>query len=308
VQAPDPMSISLAVIQQDFRDANAARYLSGIGLVLLLWDHAITFADEVQLIWKARPSFAKYAFLVNRYLVACDLFTAAFFMNHFSSTPISDKTCKIFFVVSPMLGVLSIGLANILVLLRVLTLWDRDRGVVKLMTIGFLVSFAATTGTMIAAVTIFLPGIRFDTTLHMCITTESSKVLTGVWASPMVFEILVLAATCMNSLTTPRKSDTALRNALHRDGIAFFSTITILRTFNLVVAAVAPPPLILLGMFFVWAMTTLTLNRSLLNIQKAEGVRRVDLTGRQSPFGVELDKDMDVEDEDEELREEWQLE
>jgi hypothetical protein len=40
-----------------------------VGAVVLLYDHAITFKEEVRCIWKAPSSFAKYAFLVNRYLV-----------------------------------------------------------------------------------------------------------------------------------------------------------------------------------------------------------------------------------------------
>lgn len=43
--------------------------LSAVGLVVLLYDHALTFVDEVKLIWAAPASFPKYAFLFNRYLV-----------------------------------------------------------------------------------------------------------------------------------------------------------------------------------------------------------------------------------------------
>jgi hypothetical protein len=40
-----------------------------VGAVVLLYDHIITLPDEYRFVWKARPSFAKYAFLVNRYAV-----------------------------------------------------------------------------------------------------------------------------------------------------------------------------------------------------------------------------------------------
>ena len=42
---------------------------SGSGLVLLIYDHLLTFSDEVSLVWAARPSLAKKLFLVNRYMV-----------------------------------------------------------------------------------------------------------------------------------------------------------------------------------------------------------------------------------------------
>lgn len=45
---------------------------AAVGLVILLYDHVLTFVDEVRLVWRAPRSFPKYAFLFNRYLVlAC---------------------------------------------------------------------------------------------------------------------------------------------------------------------------------------------------------------------------------------------
>lgn len=85
------------LIKQGHHDANATRYLSGmcslqrrfahymlnaftiaVGLVFLLYDHALTFSDEVELVWKAKPSFAKRLFLFNRYLVAGCLIAVAY--------------------------------------------------------------------------------------------------------------------------------------------------------------------------------------------------------------------------------------
>lgn len=73
---------------QEMADANAVRYFTGacfvvlkrfhdrlffsslvVGVVVMLYDHAITFGEEVRCIWKAPRSFAKYLFLLNRYFV-----------------------------------------------------------------------------------------------------------------------------------------------------------------------------------------------------------------------------------------------
>lgn len=61
----------------DLWDANATRYLEAIGLTILLYDHVLTFAGEVRLIWFAPTSFVKYTFLFNRYLVLATLITVA---------------------------------------------------------------------------------------------------------------------------------------------------------------------------------------------------------------------------------------
>lgn len=92
-----PVSAALLdLLEEGHRDANATRYLSGmcdrkpltragadgfivaVGLVFLLYDHALTFSDEVELVWKAKPSFAKHLFLFNRYLVAGCLIAVAY--------------------------------------------------------------------------------------------------------------------------------------------------------------------------------------------------------------------------------------
>ena len=164
------------------RDIFATRYLSGkfapmiyfslclnhvfaaVGLVMLLYDHALTLSEEISLIWKSPPSFAKYAFLLNRYLVPLTLLTIAFEMCGLSGIVFTDGvsslflfvietsywnlvagvlevclnlsnssflcsdlcSCQFFMISGAMLGITSIGLANLLVLMRVVMLWNHN--------------------------------------------------------------------------------------------------------------------------------------------------------------------------------------
>ena len=55
----------------------ADKNVVAVGMVLMMYDHALTFADEVHLVWSARPSFAKRLFLLNRYVVLLSLVYAA---------------------------------------------------------------------------------------------------------------------------------------------------------------------------------------------------------------------------------------
>ncbi|TDL22654.1 hypothetical protein BD410DRAFT_722722 [Rickenella mellea] len=312
------------MLRVGFRDANATRYLSAVGLVLLLWDHIITIGDEVQLIWSARPSFAKYAFLANRYVVAITLILISYRtlrcsstqkrhlmlvpdMNHYISGIERPIRCRRAFSASSLIGITSVGTAHALVLLRVITLWDRNRTAMILMSTGFAVSFTATFTTMIVALTNLIPGVQFNSIVHMCVSTSRSKALIAVWSSPLAFEVLVLMSTCWNAFDRPRESHTPLTKALYSDGITFFIVghLFSLRLLNLILAIVAPPSLTVLGVFFVWAMTTLVLNRSLLRIQKVEYVRRDGpiLDGGSSPFGLLQVSDYDIElDEDGEYK------
>lgn len=49
-----------------------------VGLVVLAYDHTLTLGDEITLVWTAPHSFAKWAFLVNRYFVLCMLIIVAY--------------------------------------------------------------------------------------------------------------------------------------------------------------------------------------------------------------------------------------
>ena len=51
---------------------------AAVGLAVLLYDHILTFADEIELIWPAPATYAKYMFLLNRYIVLGTLLAVAY--------------------------------------------------------------------------------------------------------------------------------------------------------------------------------------------------------------------------------------
>ena len=46
--------------------------------MILFYDHLLTFGDEVQYIWSAPSTYAKYIFLLNRYAVLGILIAVAY--------------------------------------------------------------------------------------------------------------------------------------------------------------------------------------------------------------------------------------
>ena len=46
--------------------------------MILFYDHLLTFGDEVQYIWSAPSTYAKYIFLLNRYTVLGILIAVAY--------------------------------------------------------------------------------------------------------------------------------------------------------------------------------------------------------------------------------------
>ncbi|KAF9460450.1 hypothetical protein BDZ94DRAFT_1265925 [Collybia nuda] len=97
---------------------------------------------------------------------------------------------------------------------------------------------------------------------------KTSPLLTAAWSSPIIFECIVLASVMCNALSQPRTIKIHLTRVLHRDGIVFFLTLTLLRLLNFGLSFY--PDLILLGILFVWPLISIFLNRSLFRIRRAK--------------------------------------
>ncbi|EPT04973.1 hypothetical protein FOMPIDRAFT_46296 [Fomitopsis schrenkii] len=245
-----------------------------VGLVVLLYDHVLTFADEVRLVWLAPRSLAKYAFLLERYLVLGTLLCVACELCGFVGDVFTDTSrCKHFIFIASMIAVISIGIINMLVMLRVVILWDERPAVLKLMVAVYLTSLFAQTASIIVALLHLLPGITWSSIAGMCVASNSTRVLVAVWASPMLFELFVLVSTAWNALDRPTSAQTPLTKALHSDGILYFVSVALFRALNvaLSVISISRPSFTLLGVFFVWAMTTTIVNRSLLQFRVKRG-------------------------------------
>lgn len=149
-------------------------------------------------------------------------------------------------------------------------LWDHNITVKWLLSVGFSVSFCATFTMMTLTVVKIFDGIRYNDFAQMCVITTATHWLIGVWASPMLFEVLVLLLTSWNAFDRPRMASLRLASALHRDGMTFFMALTTLRALNLALAITNKPSVMVIAVFFVWSMTTLVLNRALLHVRRVE--------------------------------------
>ncbi|KLO09485.1 hypothetical protein SCHPADRAFT_907705 [Schizopora paradoxa] len=288
--------LALDALEFDASAVIATRYLNGVGLVLFLYDFCLTFEGEIRFVWPAKSSFARTAFLLNKYVVIIMLIATAYVMNDLTGPPLSDAICRGFFSFTPIIGLFSIALANVLVSLRVIDLWERATRIKLIMAAGILISFMMSTVFMAVALRRIIPFVFYNPDFRMCFPTTKPFELPFAWASSMFYEVLVLTCVCWNALDRPRSNNSQLTLSLHEDGLTFFAALTALRTFNLVLSIVAPPSLILVGSFFIWALTTLVLNRAILNILEASHRDRIRTRPRRSGKQTPSEADDDLED------------
>jgi hypothetical protein len=114
-----------------------------VAFVIIIADLITSHSEERRLVWTAPRSWAKYAFLANRYLVpvcvavaflplsgfigleltneVCNDLTSSFAYTHRS-----DQQCLSFAISLSFIAVCSMGVSNALVVVWVVNVWDHS--------------------------------------------------------------------------------------------------------------------------------------------------------------------------------------
>jgi len=236
------------------------------GLVILLWDHILTFPDEVLLIWRARLSAPKILFLFNRYMVPFAMIVQT---HEFSGvTPyLSLSCCKVWYSIAVVVGMLSIATSNFLILLRLWVLWDRSPRLMLGTLTFFVVTQLVSLSFVGYVVYDMLPTLFFDPILHVCMPMSKPNFVM-LWSPGIVFELVVFLAAVWNALDRPRSRDVRMTKIMYRDGSLYFLGLFALRLLNLLLCVIAPAPLTFLGVFFIWSISNITLARLILNLRR----------------------------------------
>jgi hypothetical protein len=247
------------------------RYLSAVALALILYDHAITFANEIDLVWTAPGSLVKWAFLMNRYIVPFAQLLNATYLGF--NVKYSDIGCRQALTATTALGICSMATANFLVLLRVVRNWDRDRSIILWLSSAFMICSTAQCIFLIKTVVSLQSHTFYDSVFRTCIVVNFSPFLVAVWAIPLVFEFLVLSCSLWNAVDRPRDARIPFSSVLLHDGVAFFAMFASLRSINLILAVVGHGGQAYLGTLIVWTAITVVLNRAIFFFRQKDDLQ-----------------------------------
>ncbi|KAJ7282881.1 hypothetical protein C8J57DRAFT_1499843 [Mycena rebaudengoi] len=181
----------------------ATRYLSAVGVAALLYDHTLTLVEEARLIWlNPRAELgARVGFAVNRYLTEA----MALYAAHIS-----------------LASTVIVALSNLILAMRVYTLWDRRR-VIKwtlLATFG-----TALTLSMIFAILTAIQLqtlVRYQPRLRICMLVAKPWAYPAVLATWVAFDFFMIAMTVYNALEQPRRKQDDVIVTLQHDGAKMF--------------------------------------------------------------------------------------
>ncbi|KAJ7206448.1 hypothetical protein C8J57DRAFT_356910 [Mycena rebaudengoi] len=206
-----------SAIEEALKGLQIVNYSCTAGLVILLYDHLLTFGDELRLIWSAKSSSTKFLFLTMRYLVPSLMVLNTVAISGLSGMHLSNDVCKAWIATGMFVGLATQAINNWLVLLRLWNLWERQRTFILCTLLVFTVTELATMIGGWISVAHMLPEMAFDPTLHLCaFKGQYSIYFTRV--PGLIFQFVVLAALAWRAL---RHGQTSL-SSIYRDGFVYF--------------------------------------------------------------------------------------
>ncbi|KAJ7629891.1 hypothetical protein B0H17DRAFT_1218008 [Mycena rosella] len=202
----------------------ATRYLSAVGVAVLLYDHVLTIGDEIAFIWLNSAAGLQYRiiFMVDRYLTeAVSLYAA--YSKSFRPSPAPFlirrfQCCRKFLWILALTTSIFTSLSNLILAMRVYTLWDRRRTIKWLLMCAFGVAFPASVVFSVLSAQEIQSSIAYSSFLRMCVIKEKPSalpVVLGIW---VVFDFFIVILTIYNALEQPHQTQTDVMITLQHDG------------------------------------------------------------------------------------------
>lgn len=121
-----------------------------------------------------------------------------------------------------------------------------------------------------------------------CIITHKPPPIAGIWAGMVGFDIFVLVMLFANAVNRPYRENSEIVNTLRRDGIKFLIALLFIRIVNLGLTIFCTAGEILVIVFFLWAMVSVTLSRFLLTVKATERKTALEASRAATPKSTTL--------------------
>ncbi|KAI0766029.1 hypothetical protein BC629DRAFT_1442790 [Irpex lacteus] len=239
-----------------------------VSFMILIWDHIITFGEEVEYIWKGRKGTFVLLFLLNRYLTPL-----GFIVNllAYMSPFWTKERCKNYVVYEGSTTVVGISIVALMMLLRIRALYHKQKAVVVFTGVCFCVELSVNAWLLSHAI-----PVRHNNGIHACtmIFDESVGWAASAFAwMPLAYDTMVFGLTLYKTVGPMRKKTAGkISQVILTDGILYYSVIL---TVNLVltIMLVAAPP----GLQNICSHLTVTMmSRITLSLRKQAHGREID--------------------------------
>ncbi|GAB1520962.1 hypothetical protein RhiTH_004051 [Rhizoctonia solani] len=237
----------------------AAKYFMLASFVFMIYDHMITFAEEVDRVWQREWTGATWLFFLNRYLTELQFIVNLHFMIH-----IGLARCEDFIPFPGASTLISIAIAEIILILRTYALYQRNPWILVLLGV-FWVGQVIVMGTVMRHPT----RLRLPEGFVGCIQGGEGSYVGAFWLAPLATDSLVFLLTVFKSLgyIYKTKCRVPLIHVILRDGILYFAIILFANLLNCFLYYLAPPSIKVIGASFSQIITVVMISRLQLNLR-----------------------------------------
>jgi len=252
------------------QDIQTTHYANLAATVLLVYDHIITFSDEVEYMWPGAINPGKVLFLWNRYYYLCYMLVIEFVdLNNTLST----QFCHVWGQTHPVLSIITTATVEFILSYRVYALFGKARWV----TVFLLVLF----GAEIAGVAVIM-SIAGETEgtlerpgpfLAGCYATNIPSYFAWVFVPPLVASAILFGMTAVKTVATVFRSRSSrsapLMTLFLRDGAVYFALISMVLLVNLLMFVFVRQTLSAVALCFCYTTPSIFCSRLLLNVRKS---------------------------------------
>ncbi|KAI0049405.1 hypothetical protein FA95DRAFT_1677530 [Auriscalpium vulgare] len=124
MSSPLPIpSVTTHDVVEDFRESTLTRYVGVASFSLMVWDHIITFPDEVEYIWYGKKGLLVYLFFLNRYLIPLSFIVNIFAYFYGGWT---HESCARFVAYEGAFTMIGISVVGLMMFIRIRALYRRS--------------------------------------------------------------------------------------------------------------------------------------------------------------------------------------
>jgi len=235
-----PSPAQVAAITELVKNTWNTRFTSLAAMAIVLFEHAITFGEEYNLIWAKPWSRSKALFIWNRYATLGVMLVNTVVWVGGRDT---NAGCKRWFLFQGMTGWLTNMTVQVIIQIRIAALFGKDKRVVIPMVIGFCIQGLAMISIVIwqltqrSATAYPAPGIR------ICVLDMVPPLMWTYWLINLVYEGCLVSLAIWKAYQSWKfgtvdvrrsKKSASLFEILIRDSIYYFVLIFLTYILNLV--------------------------------------------------------------------------
>ncbi|KAF9457304.1 hypothetical protein BDZ94DRAFT_1326365, partial [Collybia nuda] len=206
------------ILENAARHLQAWKYFQIAACVVLVYDHILTFSEEVERVWKKKITGVSILFLINRYVTPL-LFIVI--IDAFDDPIWTRSVCNRFVSFEGFSTVALIAICEIIMILRTYALYGQSRFILIPLMALWILQLTSSSIAMHAGFPLSLPPGFVG-----CIFTGSSTLFPAVWVTPLITDSVIFPLTIWRTRNFIKEHKNTLTIYIFsRDGAMYFFII-----------------------------------------------------------------------------------